>query len=420
MNPFQGPVINKVNGSLGRTAANTDRVIGFIAGGVATTELAINTPVRILSLPQANSLLLNESYDANNDVLVYDHLKEAFRLNPNAEIILMITAIPTTKAEMLAWFAVNGIIETYLTKQVAKDVKTIFTAFNIDAGDLGTAVGIADEVLASIPVAQNLVNRQFTANRYIDDIVLDGVYVESVDDLEDLRALDKPNIQVLIASDAYVNLNYAKQAAIGAAMGMLGVRQINENLGSVEVINPPALFKGKENYPLSDGIRFADAFIVGKDITTASLPAATLGAINDKGYIFAAQFAGYDGFYFSGDPTCADITSDYAYGNNNSVWNKAARLVRAALIPKVRSVLKKDPATGFLRPTTASSLEQTAQTALNTGLIAPDLCSDAKVAINAEQTPNDTTPLEVQVQVVKDGILHTMEVNISLNNSISI
>lgn len=416
---FNGVIINKTDGNLGRLPANRDRVIGLIAGGVATSDLLLDTPVRIVAPEQAEELGINASYDANNDVVVYDHIVECFRLNPNAEIILMLTAQPT--GDLSDWFDDDDVVETFLRNPVAKDVKYLFTAFNPDFDTFTTAFtdnGACTQVLACFAPAQLIVNKFFSEYRYIDGIMLDGIEIDTIAGLQDLRALDAPNVSMLIAIDSYHKANHNSEMAIGAAMGMLSVRQINENIGSVEILNPPPAFQGRENYPLDNGVRFATAYL-GKDtIEVASLSLTVINDVAAKGYIFAGSFNGYPGFYFSGDPTAVPTTSDYAFINNNCVWNKAARLTREALIPKVRSIIKKDPVTGFIRPTTAEALASLGQKKLDT-MVAGDLCSAAKISIDPNQTPNDQTPLVAEVQVVKDGILHTFSVDLGLFNSIT-
>lgn len=417
---FTGVLINKTNGNLARLPENKDRVIGLIAGGVATSELALNVAKRIISVKQAEDLGINAAYDANNDVVVYDHIVECFRLAPEAEVILMLTAQPTTS--LAEWFDAEGIVEGFFRSTVTKDVKYLFTAFNPTGAftPAFTNNGACDQVLLCITPAQELVNKFFAEQKYIDGIMLDGIAIDTVANLEDLRdTFDAPNISVNIAIDSYLKDNYDSQVAMGAAMGMFAARQINENLGSVEVLNPPALFKGRIIYPLDNGVRWAAAYVGNPTVGSSSLALTVLKDITTKGYIYAASFNGFEGFYFNGSPTAVGIESDYAFIENNCVWNKAARLVREGLLPKVRSVLKKDPATGYLTVTTAAALEQMGQKKLDT-MVAANYCSSAKIKIDAQQAPSDQTPLIAQVQVVKDGILHKFDVDLGLFNNITI
>src|SRR5690606_1709534 len=74
--------------------------------------------------------------------------------------------------------------------------------------------------------------------RLIDNVMLEGLPaadVVGVNALPDLRALTAGNVSVCIAQDpaiAAIDGAYENYVAIGAALGMLSVRQVNENLGS--------------------------------------------------------------------------------------------------------------------------------------------------------------------------------------------
>ncbi|MDP1709252.1 MAG: DUF2586 family protein [Gammaproteobacteria bacterium] len=419
---FKGPQVIKGQGNSGSGAPDKDRVCALVIGGQAATGLALNTPLRIVHPSQAEAVGINASYDANNGILAFDHIEEHFRLAPESELIIMLTARPTTDAGFTGLFAAAGPVDGLIRSQVGKDVKYIFMAFNPTSAVVPSfaANGLVDQVKACLDPAQALIDAHFDEFRYIDGIMLDGWKIDNVASLEDLRDEACPNVSVLVAVDGYnldTNPAYASLVAVGAASGMFAVRQINENIGSVEVLNPPAAMRGFESYPLGNATRWLSAKLPNFD-DISIYPEPVQRDMADKGYIFAGSFNGYEGFYLSGDPTCVDANSDYAYINNNCVWNAAARIVRNAMIPKIRSVLKKDPTTGFLRATTALALQDRAQKRLDV-LVNRDLVSAVAVFLDPEQTPSATVPLVVNVQVVKDGILHAMDINLGLFNNIS-
>jgi len=413
---FQGPQINKGSG-LDNQPLNKDKVILFVAGGVATAGIALNTAKRIVSLAGAEALGITAAYDATNSVRLHDHLKEAYRLAPNAEIILAIVAKPTANFQ---WFENNGTIEALLRQPIAKDVKYIFTAFNPVAAytSVYTANGLDTKVLEEFPKAQVMLDKFFAEARYIDGVMLDSVSFKTLAGLQDLRTLNTPGLSCNIALDKFSETNKDTGASTGAVMGMFCARNIQEDLGSVEIQNPPAAFKGQENYPLDNGIRFTEALLVD-GTPVASLDMNILKDLAAKGYIFAGAFADYPGIYLSGDPTASSLEGDFAWINHNAVWNKGARTVRKAMIPKIRSILKKNPTTGFLTVTTAEALAQRGQKKLDL-LVTAGNCSAAKISINPNQTPSPTVPLVANLQIVINGILYDMEIDIALTNQITI
>lgn len=413
---FTGPNIIKGSG-LNRSAANKDRVVLLMCGGIATAELALDTPVQLLDLATAESYGIDAAYDAANSIRVYDHIKEAFRLAPDAEIILNLAARPDATED---WFGTDKEIEMALRKPVCSDVKNVFVAWNFEAAytPTYTANGLDAVVLADIPKAQALVTRLFNEKRYLENIFLDAFSFDALATLQDLRTLNSPNVLVNIALDGTQAALKDTGASMGALIGMWCVRNINESLGSVELVSPPSAFKAQENYPLDNGIRFTSALLVdGTAVATLSM--AVQSSLTEKGYIFPGSFADYPGVYFNADPTCSSLENDFAYAHHNSIWCKAAREVRIAMIPKIRSILKLDPDTGYLRATTAEALAQRGQIPLD-AMLAADLVSAAKITIDPEQTPNDSTPLVAKLQVQKDGILYEMDIDISLVNEINI
>jgi hypothetical protein len=428
MGAFDGPDIKKGDGNLGGLPPNKERVLVLVAGGVATNDLPLDTPVRILHPSQAEALGINAAYDANNDILVYDDIVECFRLSPETELIFMLTAQPdgSNGNELKDWFDADGPIEAVLRNTIGKDIKAIFTRWNAASGynpsysNYVLNAGLCDEVKDCFAPAQALVDRFFAEFRYIDSIELDGWAIDDEASLDDLREENYPDISINLSVDGYLETNYpdvSSHVAVGAAMGMFAVRQINENTGSVEVLNPPSAKAGQENYPLDNGIRWPYAALPnGKKINT--LTAAVVNDISDKAYIIAGSFPDYPGIYFSGDPTAVASTSDYRYRNNNCVWNAAARLARQAMIPKTRSVLKKNPATGFITGTSAEALRLRGQNKVEQ-LVKENKCSAVGVFLDPNQTPSDTTPIKARIEVVKDGILHSFEIDLGLFNQIS-
>jgi hypothetical protein len=150
----------------------------------------------------------------------------------------------------------------------------------------------------------------------------------------------------------------------------------------------------------------------------STLTKAQIEELQDKGYIFAASYEGYPGVFFTGSKTCISVASDYAYIENNRVWNKGARALRTALLPEVKGIVKKDPATGFIRSTTVSRWTGIANKALEQ-MVGNDDISGFDVFIDPSQIVNSTDAVKVKASIVADGIVHEFEVALGLTNSIN-
>lgn len=139
--------------------------------------------------------------------------------------------------------------------------------------------------------------------------------------------------------------------------------------------------------------------------------------LTDQGYIFVGSFQGYAGFFFSNSCTCTEADSDYAYIEYNAVWNKAARIIRNTLLPRVRSKVKADPSTGYISNTTISSWDALVKSALETMVTSEDI-ADFDIYINPKQMAVSDKPFNIKVKLVADGIVHEFEIDLGFTNKI--
>lgn len=393
MAQLQGVNTEKNQGGLNRLSENTDNHFAHIVAGIDDVEVdsAVNNNnkgVKLNSVYDAEQLGFNESFDANNNVNFYEEISEFFRLAPNGTLYLFnkITAADITE------FLLNN-----------KEIKGFTVAETIAVDST-----LEDAILKN----QNIVNALAVQNRLIDTAI---VCPEGLADFTlDLRSLEAPQISVLAASSS----EDLPKCAWGSALGMIAVRTISENMASVDIENKPREKRGTENYTLTDTLlsKWLNAFLIdGRSVD--SLDISELLDIINKGYLVVASYEGYPGYYFENSHTCISKTSDYAYIENNRVWNKAARIIRATLLPRVKSKVKKDPSTGFIASTTVGYWEGLINKALEQ-MITDDDISGFDVYINEKQVVNSEAPVKVKAEVVADGIVHSFEVAVGLTNNI--
>ena len=394
MAQMNGINIERLQGGLQRMAEGTDNHLGYIvngipAGAVATAVNNGGKGVVLTSTFDAEELGINENFDTSNNVAVYDQISEFFRLAPEATLYLFNSSLA---ADLTTFINHNPEIKGYAIAQ--------------------THNSQTPNQLSNLVNAQQLiVNTLAEENRFIDFVLL------GVDDLNDfsldLYSLQCPQVSVIVACEKKDG-----KVSLGSALGMIAVRKISENLGSVDIELKPRTKRGSSDYPLTDETsnRWMDAYLTDKK-TIASLDTAQLNAIVNKGYIIAAGYQGYAGFFFNNSGTAIDRNSDYAYIENNRVWNKAVRIIRATLLPRIKSKVKKDPATGFIASTTAAYWQTLLEKALDR-MIADDDISGREVIINPKQVVNDSSPVKVQARIVADGVVHEFTVAVGLTNSI--
>jgi hypothetical protein len=395
---LDGVNVEKLQGGLQRLAQGTDNHVGYAitlpAGDVKTAVNNSGKGVVLKSVFDAEQLGINESYDSNNEVKLYDQIVEFFRLAPEATLYLF---DKLTSNDFKAWLNHN------------KEIKGYGLNFDYVAATVEPAA--PSNLAATIAEHQTIINDFAAENRLIDFAILgpDGMDVFTVD----LFSLSAPNVSVCVACE-----DNSEIVAIGSVLGMLAARKCSENLGSVDIENKPRLKRGNSDFTLTDSNlnRWLSPHL-SDGTTVESLSKSTLNGIIAKGYIVVAGYEGYSGYFFENSYTCIDQASDYAFIENNRIWNKAARIVRATLLPRVKSKVKKDPTTGYIAPTTVSYWTTLLEKALNR-LITEDEISGFEVFIDPKQVVNSTAPVKVKVSIIADGIVHEFEVALGLTNNI--
>lgn len=407
MEAFNGVIINKVNGGLVRESDTGDRVVLLICGAAATDSVPNYKPVKLNSIEALEQLGVSEDTDKTNKELLYYHCSEAFRLSPERELWLMTVPKAIKVSELTT----------------AADFLSAIRSVG-GANTIGIAGITADESIKdAADKLQLMVETLLEDHLYIDAVILEGSgsYLTSVATASDLRGFDCENVSVVIAQDKDVadkDAAYAGHAAVGTALGMLSVRYVHENLGSVDIENHPRTAKGTPDYSMMDSTlgRWVNVAISNGTLLSA-VSRADQKTLNEKGYIFAGNFEGYTGVFFSNSHTCVPKTSDYAYIEYNAVWNKAAKLVRTTLIPRVRSQVKADPSTGYIATETISYWDSLVRKALETMVNADDIAA-FDIYINPKQAAVSDKPFNVQVKMVAHGVVHEFEVDLGFTNKI--
>lgn len=406
MGTFNGVNINKLQGGLVRESDSSDRVVLLIIAATANVKLSHHTPVRLDALSDLEALGFTEKTDESTKELVYYHVSEFFRLSPERSLHLML--VPKTVK-----------VSTLNSAEVLAGIRAVD-----GVNTIGVCSLTPDEnITVAVTAAQLLVDALRGEHIYIDVILTEGVgtYLTDLNAAVNLRGLESENVAVVIAQDADIakrNTTYRHHAAIGSALGMLSVRYVHENLGSVDIENHPRTAKGTSNYPLSS-VKYGRWLNTSLSNGTAisAVPRTMQDKLNERGYIFAGSFQGYTGVFFSNACTCTEVTSDYAFIERNAVWNKAARLVRNTLLPRVRSKVKADAGTGYIAVTTIADWTSRVKAALNT-MVAQENIADFSVYINPKQLAVSTKPFSIKVSLVADGIVHEFDVDLGLTNQV--
>jgi hypothetical protein len=404
-------IITKSNGNLGRRQPSDDMKSGMIMQGVAVTGGAqLSTSVasniyELNSVADAEDIGLDAAYDTTNVILVHHHISEYFRMNPSGTIFLMLVADTVTLTQMLD--NTLNYAKKLLTLSEGK-IKMLSASLNPASGYTPTlTTGLDADVITAIAKAQALAAAEYTAHRPVNIIIEGRNFNGTATAAVNLRAQAARDVSVVIAADPVISASNARHntyAAIGTILGTFSLAKVHENIGWPEKFN------------LQD--KATPAFLsagVSSNKLTRTYSDADIDILNTKGYIFCQSIPDLVGVYFNDSHTCTLITDDYAYMENNRTINKATRLARALIVPKLNSPLKVDPTAGTLSPDTSKAFEALGNKSLD-GMLQDGEISGRTVYVDPEQDVLATSNLEMEMEVTPMGVGRTINVKLGFKN----
>jgi len=435
MSTLNDVVITKLSGGLGRRNPEQDMVSGLLFDGVATTKLALNKIERLASLEDAEALGITADYDVNGQSAFYQ-IQQFFRMNPSGDLYIMVTT--GTSYEEIAGKAMdmqekaNGNIRqmaiiysgvtTFAQTQAAvlkaqteadlayKDYMPFEIilegkGFTVDAPSLDGSNAENVSVVVAMDVEKAFEKKLFQKDNlklYIlapNEEVLPVEGSLDVYNVRDADGLKKENGAVL---EFVFKNSYKNTAAVGLALGAISKAKVSENIAWIEKFN-------------LTGEGFAKAgFVGGEEIKTLG----TLGDLNEKRFIFARTHTGLPGVYFNDSATCTTGTSDFAYVENNRTINKATRLLRTALLPKLASPVLVD-IDGKLPQSVSKSFEGLCRSALE-GMVANQEVSAFDVYVDPKQNILATSELKVKAEITPIGTARKIMVDLGFKNPFGI
>jgi len=231
----------------------------------------------------------------------------------------------------------------------------------------------------------------------------------SVASLADLSTQTAPNVSVCIAQDGANDGEYLYKAtgktvgSIGAMLGAVSLAVVSESIGWVSKFN---MALGSE----LDTIAFSNGQLY------TALADSQFESLNNYSYIFLRKLTGITGSYWSDSKTTVTPTSDYSTIENNRVYQKITRVVRANMLPALSSPLRVN-ADGTLTAGTIGYFETLANNPL-VQMEADGELSAHKVIINPAQDVLATSTLELTLQNVPLGVARIIKINVGFVKSV--
>ncbi len=390
-------LITRAQGGLGRQQPTNDGISALITQGVAIAgKLALDTDYELRSVLAAEALGIAAT---GAYALLHYHLREYFRLSPSAVLILRVVAQTVPMVDILDRAQPHA---KSLLMAANGRVKQLAAVLNPAAGYVpDVSEGLDADVLLAIAKAQALAEEEFTQHRPVVILLAGHSLAPAPADAPDLRGFDSDFVSVVAGTD---RLLAQGEPAIGTLLGAVSAARVNESVAWVQKFNLTG-----------DGAFLSAGLSNGK--TLKQLLPGELEAYADKGFIVVRQHAGIDGFYFSDTPTCTVLSSDYAYLENVRTTNKAARLVRTALLPSLNGPLPVN-ADGTLAAQVIGELQGKAKAGLTAGLLQTGEASALDVYIDPAQNVVSTSLLNVRVALVPVGVARQIVVTLGLTTKL--
>ncbi len=410
-------VINKLSGGLGRRTPDKDMVSGLLftssVGASAEAEVAPvtrgkkgskatlatkvvfepNVPRRLASIEDAEAIGIYASSDAGG-VSVYYQISQFFRINPSGDLWVM--GVPAADYAAL----VNRSNDLLIAAE--GEIRQLA----ISHSDL--AATSADTDLA-VSAAATITREAFEKYHRPLEIFIEGKgfgnLVPDVSAATNLDTLNAPNVSVVIAMDKQkaTEDNYKNTAAVGVLLGAVSRAKVSENIAWIEKFNLTG-----------EGFR-SIGFVGGNDLKTEG----DQNTLNEKRYIFARKHIGIPGIYFNDSHTCIEVENDFAYIEANRTINKAARIARTALLPKLNSPVLVDPDSGKLPPSVVKGYETLCRSALER-MISNEEASDIDVFVDPNQDILADSQLKIKIAVVPLGTARKIVVDLGFKNPFQI
>lgn len=386
MGTLNDVVINKLSGGLGRRNPSQDMVSGLLFDGDTTPGgLTQNNVFRLASIDDAEALGINEGYDVNGQSAYYQ-IQQYFRLNPSGDLFIMATTATS-------YVEVAGKAQE-MQETADGEIRQMAIIFSGTASFADTKTAALEaQVQADAAYADYMPFEVLVEGKGFGVILSAGASTA-----EDLADFGSSNVSVVVAMDVEAAVTYPNSAAVGMALGAISRAKVSENIAWVEQFN-------------LSGAGFSKAgFVGGEEVKTQG----DLETLNAKRYVFARKHTGLPGVYFNDSHTATLGTSDFAYVESNRTINKAARLLRTALLPKLGAPVLVSEA-GLLAPSVTKGFETLCRAALE-GMVSNQEVSVFDVFVDPSQDILATSQLRIKAEVTPVGTARKIIVDLGFKN----
>lgn len=417
--------VNIKKGTTGANAStNEDNICGLlinapeITADDTITGLEHGVVYPITNLKDAENMGVVAGFDTDNDVRLHRHIKEFYRMaGDGTKLFIMVCPEEKTMKEMFEEYSHSLIVGA------EGNIKYLGVGFNPPAGYTPVyANGLETVVKEAIAVAQAVHDWSWETYRPCN-LILEGRGINgAVASMLDLRnitigsvKLEATNVSLCIGQDwdFAETLTGESQnfADIGTLLGTRAALPVNRNVGEVETMD---ISDAKKAVWLTAGL---------SNHSKISALDEDLAGFDAKGYIFGMSYTGVSGYRWNNDHTCTpEIVDDDGFMNESTialgaVMGKAARELRKRLLPKLKSSVPVDSATGKLPVGIVKYFEGLGNKAFTAMLKAGEI-SDAKTVVDpTSNLMSGDKELKVSFTVVPTGTINAISGTLNLKTT---
>lgn len=331
-------------GNVGANRNNNNRkVSGLVVSSPALPLLPYKKTVELYGLFDAAQYGITEAFDRDNNVNVYRHIREFYRMaGEGVKLNLMVVS----QDELLETIFEDSNSDMIKRLLIDSDGEIRQVAVAVNPETIGVQVdGLPPDVFASIPLAQAVAqwayDQHMPCHVFVEGYGLNGLS-SVVPNLRNLEDLEATKVSLVIGQDwQYAETKDGvaqKFADVGTVLGVCAAAAINQNIGD------------NEAFDLKDATKNAWMVPGLSNHKTTKEVFAQLQTFEDKGYIFGLAYAGLAGVRINNDHVCAPVVID-SEGNMNEhtiaygrVMDDAARQLRSVYLPKIKKTYPVDAA----------------------------------------------------------------------------
>jgi hypothetical protein len=400
-------------GAIGANVAGDSREFGVICNGVSVAGKAqLETLITLRRPSDAVAVGIDADYDKDNDVRVFRHISEFYRLAGEGRKLHLWLVAQTVAPSGMVDSAKNMVVES------GGNISDLVFAYNPAAVYEDTHIdGLNSDVKAAIGALQSFAEWADERDMPLHTILEGRAIGDTLSTLGSLRTLtvsgnvlEAEKVTLVVGQDyTYADTlsgNAQKFADVGTFLGNVASQAWNRNPGEVATQNLSDVKSGKW---LAGGLSNHKPYSEVYD---------SLEALNEKGYVFPVRYPGSAGWYWNDGHSCTPVVPVSAgHINRHAIYyshsiDMSKRALRAAYMAEVKKPVELAE-NGKLNTDSVDYYNAIGNNVFGT-LAGKGLISDGYAVTDADSDLLIEKVLNVEFAVIPTGMINEIKGRINL------